>query len=785
MKLHVLLVALLLGLAVPPAALAQKVNPQEASARIEGWSKELDAREKAIEESRTIESALQKQQDALEELSIKFENFRTSLQPRIDELKSQLETLGPPPEKDAPPEPEGIAEERKKLGDVVGELETAARIAGAQVTHASQLIGRIQSHRRKLFARQLLRRQLSPLSPALWRLVANDAGIGLSQFQNLILTEAGWFGTPVRFGGLLLAIFAVWAGLRWFAARVIAHRRAPPDVEKLDFIDQVGPGVLVALARALPLAVVSVATYAFMVGIDALEPVFDQIARSIVLALVVFAAISALSRTVLAPERPIWRMIPMTDESARRLAWLLPLGAAVHGFTRVWTTVNEVLFAPFSLLIAQTVIAGIIFVILMAAVLLTPLEAPDGDARRSSRLWPKWIKLPLWAATLAIVVALVLGYVALARFLTGQIINTGLIAVLTFLLYSANSAFTKNLQDEERPEGGWLRHRLGLDEPRRRQVAYAVGFTLNLMMALLIAPLLLLQWGFSWTDIEGWLGAVFFGFNIGAVRLSVATVLVAIALFAGGLVITRVLQRWLDTGPLNVARIERGIADSIRTGIGYLGFILSALLAVSYVGFDFTNIAIIAGALSVGIGFGLQSIINNFVSGLILLVERPIKVGDWVIIGDKEGLVRRISVRATEIQTFDRSSMIIPNSELITGTVVNWTHGDSIARVVINVGVSYDADAQRVHDLLLEIGKAHSKTLEIPKVRVVFEDFGASSLDFTLRVYIADVMDQLELRTDLRLAILNRFREEGIEIPFPQRDLHIRSGLPETLAEAQ
>ena len=785
MKLHAILVVLLVAFAMPSSGLAQTVDPQAATSQIERWSKELDSREKEIEENRTIESALQGQQDALEALSLNFDEFRKSLQPRIDELKSQLKTLGPPPAKDAPPEPEGIAEEREKLGKVVGELETAARIASAQITHASQLIGRIQSHRRRLFARQLLRRQLSPFSRPLWELVATDAGIGVSQVQTLIVTEATWFGTRGRLVGLILAMLAVWGVLRWFAARIIAHRRAPPDVEKLDFFEQVVPGVMVAVARALPLSVVAVGTYAFLVGVEALSPSTDLVARSMVLAVVVFAAVSALSRTVLAPTRPIWRMLPMTDRSARRLAWLVPLGAAVHGITRVWTTLNEVLFAPFSLLIAQTLIAGIIFVILMAAVLLTPLEAPDGDERRSSRLWPKWIKLPLWAATLAIVVALVLGYLALARFLSGQIINTGLIAVLAFLFYSANSTFARNLQDEERPEGGWLRHRLGLDEPRRRQVAYTVGFTLNLILALLIAPLLLLQWGFSWTDIEGWLGAAFFGFDIGSVRLSVATVLIAIGLFAGGLVITRALQKWLDSGPLSVARIEQGIAHSIRTGIGYLGFILSALLAVSYVGFDFTNIAIIAGALSVGIGFGLQSIINNFVSGLILLVERPIKVGDWVIIGDKEGLVRRISVRATEIQTFDRSSMIIPNSELITGTVVNWTHGDSVARVVINVGVSYDADAQRVHDLLLEIGKAHPKTLEIPKVRVVFEDFGASSLDFTLRVYIADVMDQLELRTDLRLEILNRFREEGIEIPFPQRDLHIRSGLPETLAEAQ
>ncbi len=784
MKIQVLLIALFLGLSLPATSHAQKISPEAASKQVDTWSKELDSRAKAIENNRTIESALERQQEALEELAVEFQKFSTSLMPPIDDLKSQLEKFGPVPAKDAPAEPEGIAEERERLNKIVGELETASRIAGAQIEHASQLISRIQSHRRKLFARQLLKRQLSPLSPALWRLVATDSGIGWNQFRNLIEDEASWIGAEIRLGVLLAGILAVWGLLKWFAGRVIAKRRAPPDAVKLDFLDQVGPAVLVALARAAPLTVVALGTYAILIGLDALSPQVDTIARAILMAVIVFAATSALARTVLAPTRPIWRMLPMTDASARRLAWLIPLGAAIHGVTRVWTVVNEVVIAPFSLLIAQSVIAGAIFVALMAVILLTPLEAPDGDERRSSRLWPKWIKLPLWFATLAIVVAFLLGYVALGRFLSGQIINTGLIVVVGVLLYSAISVLSSNLQSAERPQGAWLLNRFGLDEPRRRQVAYATGFLLKGLLALAVTPLLLLQWGFSWTDIQGWLEVAFFGFNVGTVRLSVATVLIALGLFVGGIVVTRTLQRWLDQGPLNVARIEQGIAHSVRTGVGYAGFILSGLLAVSYVGFDFTNIAIVAGALSVGIGFGLQSIINNFVSGLILLVERPIKVGDWVIVGENEGLVRRISVRATEIQTFDRSSMIIPNSELITGTVVNWTHGDSVARVTINVGVSYDSDAQAVHDLLLEIGKAHPKTLEIPRVRVVFEDFGASSLDFTLRVYIADVMDQLELRTDLRLEILKRFREENIEIPFPQRDLHIKSGLPAQAAEA-
>ncbi len=198
------------------------------------------------------------------------------------------------------------------------------------------------------------------------------------------------------------------------------------------------------------------------------------------------------------------------------------------------------------------------------------------------------------------------------------------------------------------------------------------------------------------------------------------------------------------------------------------------MIAVSYAGFDLTNIAIVAGALSVGIGFGLQSIVNNFVSGLILLVERPIKVGDWVIAGDVEGYIRRISVRSTEIETFDRAIVIVPNSELISGRVTNWTHRNTLGRVTINVGVSYKCDPAQVSDVLMSVGIAHPMTLTWPKPHVALEDFGSSSLDFSLRTYIADVNDVLTVKTELRVAVLKAFRESGIEIPFPQQDVHLR-----------
>lgn len=199
------------------------------------------------------------------------------------------------------------------------------------------------------------------------------------------------------------------------------------------------------------------------------------------------------------------------------------------------------------------------------------------------------------------------------------------------------------------------------------------------------------------------------------------------------------------------------------------------MAGISTMGFDLTNLALIAGALSVGIGFGLQSIVSNFVSGLILLFERPIKVGDWVITNSGEGIVKKISVRATVVETFDRTSIIVPNSELISSSVKNWTHADKIGRVIISVGVSYSSNPQQVQDILLELITNNNEILNNPKPTVHFKDFADSALIFEIRFFIRNIREVFDISSKVRFQIWDAFKEAGVEISFPQRDLHIRT----------
>jgi small-conductance mechanosensitive channel len=187
-----------------------------------------------------------------------------------------------------------------------------------------------------------------------------------------------------------------------------------------------------------------------------------------------------------------------------------------------------------------------------------------------------------------------------------------------------------------------------------------------------------------------------------------------------------------------------------------------------------SSLAIVAGALSVGIGFGLQNIVNNFVSGLILLVERPVKVGDWVVVGCQEGYVKRINVRATEIETFERASVILPNSELLQSSVVNWTHKDKTGRVAVRVGVAYGSDTKKVHEILLACARDHPDIVSCPAPYAVFRDFGPNALEFEVRGFLKDVDKRLMVASDLRFAIDAMFRAQNVEVPYAQNDIHLR-----------
>ncbi len=242
------------------------------------------------------------------------------------------------------------------------------------------------------------------------------------------------------------------------------------------------------------------------------------------------------------------------------------------------------------------------------------------------------------------------------------------------------------------------------------QAGLVAGLGIYAFALILGIPLILLTWGFQIADIEAWIYSFFTQIRIGNISISIVGILGGILLFGLGFVVTRWVQKWIDGNVLARSQVDLGVRNSVKTGIGYLGVGLAVIVGVSAAGIDLSSFALVASALSVGIGFGLQNIVSNFVSGLILLVERPFKVGDHVVTGATEGIVKRISVRATEIETFRKQSIIVPNSDLINSPVGNWTHRNKIGRSEVPVAVSSHSDPQKVMDILLEPGRSGARS---------------------------------------------------------------------------
>jgi small-conductance mechanosensitive channel len=241
--------------------------------------------------------------------------------------------------------------------------------------------------------------------------------------------------------------------------------------------------------------------------------------------------------------------------------------------------------------------------------------------------------------------------------------------------------------------------------------------------------------------------------------------------------VDRALRRLVVERVLRRTHFDASLQFAISRILGYCFVVLGGYIALQAAGIDLGSLAIVAGAVGVGIGFGLQNIINNFVSGLIILAERPIALGDRVEVAGVTGIITRIKLRSTVVVTSDNISIIVPNSEFISSPVTNWSHGDPKVRLRLAIGVAYGSDVDKLERLMVEVALAHPSTLKDPAPKLFFVGFGDSSLDFELGVWTSDMIARpLSYRSDLFYAIERTLRQNKIEIPFPQRDLHIRSG---------
>ena len=761
----------------PAAQAAPKINIAEITARanrdvgvnietaIKGWQTELDRVESALQKPRLRYSELNDLRDELQRLRAGTEDFSKRLEPPLAAAKDRVALLGPAPAAGQPPEPEQAALNRAELNYLFGLLSAGQAAVPSANLRIDQLINTIQDIRRKNFATSLFQPVPGIYSYQTWARLPDYVPSATSRVRGIVTDW--WDSVRDQDEVLLIALEAVllWVVLTLAAWHGVHRLRRWRHEGEPPFWRRASSAAGVILLRILPIVAPIMFLYGMIAEAQALPERVDWMFYSTAQSIIIIFAVNALVTTVFAPRSPQWRLMPASDRAAARICGLVLTLAIVYGVTTLIYVITRLAQAPFALTVAVAFPSSLFLAGIVVAILLTPLNAQHPNGMPSLR-WLTALRIPIWLTVAAIVVCALGGYLALSRFLAQQLIVTGSILALVYLLMLWVDGFVQGLGDDSTATGRWLKERAGLERQRRERLVLPIGLFLKFAVVVLSVPLILLQWGYRWPDIYDWYSQ-FFGFHIGNTQVSFGVLLASIIVFGLAYAAARVFQGWLDAHVLKPAGISGGVRDSIRIGVGYVGIVIAALAAFSYAGFNLSNLAILAGAFSVGIGFGLQSVVNNFVSGLILLAERPIKVGDLVVVGGEEGYVRRISVRSTEVETSERARVLIPNSYFVTEKVKNWTLRDNTRRVVIPISVGYGCDPRKVIATLLKVAQDNPNVMTTPAASVDF-DFGADSLNFKLYAFVYDLNKGGSTSTDLRIAILDAFNEAGIAMPFRQ-----------------
>lgn len=693
--------------------------------------------------------------------------------PRLDEIKARLTELGDPPGDGAPPEADVVKQERDRLIAERGQLNALTGTAEDLSAQATDLSNGITATRRVLFSNALLRYtdiNGDMIMEAMTAITQERQALGRTigswitfawNFKRVQLLTALFFS--------LCAALVLHAGTRRIFAPVI-HREGA--FEDPGYITRLSVAFWLTMIPTVAMVVFSLTSFFLLRNLNVLRP---DIAPLIAVSLAVCTAmvfVHQLARAVFAPDQNTWRLVRVSDRGARLLVFSIVAMALVNSLDYVAGVISEVLGSPVVVTVVKSLIASVIIGLIFIAMSFIKPIVPKGEKLNGKgRPWPRAVKALLIGTGASLIVISLSGYVGLARFAATQIVMTGAVLVTMYIGFLTGKAIAKQNALADTIVGRYLERRYRLEQVGLDQAGLALGLSIYALVVLFFIPLIFLQWGFKIADIRAWAFQVFTEIKIGSITISIVGIIAGIILFIIGYVVTRWLQKWLDGNVMARSRVDPGVRNSVKTGVGYLGVGIAGLMGISATGLNLSNLALIAGGLSLGVGFGLQNIVSNFVSGLILLVERPFKVGDWVVTGTTEGFVRRISVRATEIETFQRQTIMVPNSLFINASVGNWTHRNKLGRSDISVTVGYDSTPRKVMDALLEIAATHQLVLKNPEPQAVFTAFGETTMTFELRIYLADIVNGNGVRNDLRLAIYERFRQEGLGAPFTKVEL--------------
>lgn len=753
----------------PAGAAAQ----DDQQARIDGWNATLERIDTAIRRINITDPELRQFNSQVSDVMTDASAFAAKLAPQISAAEAQVKALSPVQGADTTIS-DAVKADLATAQQAYGDLSGSQRQAIAIVAHGAATQAQINERRRNIFTARLLERRQSLLDPTLWI----DAGQEVPVLASGIADVVGdWYSSFRAGADRWTAIIVVVVGFTMLVGllpgrRLLVNRfRNRDPAEPYSSRSKVVAAALTVAINTFVPALIMFAGHSILKAFRLSPDRMSQIWFGVAVSIVMFALASGLARALLAPSRPALRLVALDDARARRIFNLVVAISVLQTLVVFIDQLTRTVMTSLPLTVAIDGVLSVASALLIIRTVRTVNRHndegdEDGDEASEAPLQRFALIVAGLTAAVAIIASLI-GYVALSRFVTTQIAWMTLVFSLLMLLTMLTDELTTAWFRREGMVGSRLIASVGFAPRSLTQLGVVFNGVVRLLLLGLALLAVFAPWGYDSNSVIGSFRQLLIGFTIGAITISPVTILTAIAVFIVGLVATRAFQRWLDTRFLPTTRLDSGLRNSIRTMIGHIGWILAAVFAFGYAGLDLSSVAIVAGALSVGIGLGLQGIVNNFVSGLVLLAERPIRAGDWIVVGAEEGIVKRINIRATEIETFDRATVIVPNSSLITGPVKNMVLHDRSGRAVVKVAVSKDSDPAVVRDILRKIAKDHPLVLSFPEPWVQFTDFDAKALHFELGCYVSDNGKAGTVRSDLRFRCFEEFAKQNIQLPIP------------------
>ncbi|MBN3801820.1 mechanosensitive ion channel family protein [Paraburkholderia sp. Ac-20336] len=761
------------------AAPVPAISLSDAVVQLEQMQVEQD-RIKQQTSTVTSGKALDALDDATQQLSTDVGKLQSELVPQRARLQAQLDVLGPPPAAGAAPETPAVAQQREILNARKTRIDAALKQAADQKTNLANLSDQFAKLHRSLLKNELVFRSGSIFGARFWlplfRLPPEDERrLGAFGAELRAMLQSSWVpGQRTITVLLLIAAFAIWLGGRRLVEHALAwlclNRLPATRLRRSALALSTAISTLLATAFAVQVLYLALARHSELT--PAMADLWDQFGKLAVTC----ALIAGLGRALLCTNRPSWRLPALADSVALAmkpfvgvLAALLLLSGALESVNRIAdTSLSVTLFGRgiVSLVVALTVGTSLLRSNRVRSALAAAGESPE---RRSTLAG--LIHAGVTLATAAALIALAVGYITVARFITYELVWFEIVLCSVYVLTQLTRDASQSLFSASLPTGRQIRHLFALDDRHLAQ-AHTVVSGLGTSLLTVVAAIALLMGGFGTTpdDLLGSVLAMIGGQKLQSLNIMPERIMNAAIGFAIGFYLLRSVRRWLDDEFMPALGMDTGMRLSLITLFTNVGYVLLVLMMLGLLGVRWSNLAWIVSALSVGIGFGLQEIVKNFISGLILLTERPVKVGDMISIAGVEGDIRRINVRATEIQLGDRSTVIVPNSQLISQNLRNVTMGNStqgVATLVLTFPLN--TDPEQVRDLLLDAYREHPEILEKPAPSVTFSQLMPDGITLSVTGYVSSPRIAGSTKSDLLFGILKQLRAAGVMLSSPHR----------------